>query len=500
MNSRLYKLGLFGAILLIFAFSFLKGAAQGSVSSIGNNDLEKICLPENIAKSEKSDSREDYKLLLKRCLRYEEEMSKQYDQKMEKTKQKGETLKGEIGYLKNKIARLENQIYQSSLMMKDLDFQISDTETSIKETSLKINDSKKKLANILRAIYEEQQRSLIEIFLSENQLSDFFDNLAELEVLNNTSQDLLNNIERLKVRLESQKVSLSNKKNDVENLLAIRALQKRDEQNAKKKKEYLLTMNNAERLKYLKQKRLTDKRVAAIKARMFALVGVEKAPSFGQAIKIAKYAADLVNIRPAFLLAIISQESAIGRNVGQCYVTNKKTGAGVYRNGKPVSRLMNSNRDLPIFLKITGNNFSKTPVSCWIPQCAAYRYGRLHYCGAKVDSRGNIHCDRRGYVPFGFGGAMGPAQFIPRTWVLIEDRLKKYTGENSPSPWDIKDSFIASAIYLRDLGASRNEIVAASRYYGGSYRYALEVSKRASCIQTFMDEGTMSSSCKNLIF
>ena len=65
---------------------------------------------------------------------------------------------------------------------------------------------------------------------------------------------------------------------------------------------------------------------------LFQMVGVSKVPTFGEALEVAKSAAALVNLRPAFLLAEISQESAIGKNVGQCMITDLTSG-----NGKKVS-------------------------------------------------------------------------------------------------------------------------------------------------------------------
>ena len=98
---------------------------------------------------------------------------------------------------------------------------------------------------------------------------------------------------------------------------------------------------------------------------------------------------------------------------------------------------------------------------------------------------------------------MGPAQFIASTWNLFADRLKSLLGATA-DPWGIKDSFTASALYLSDLGASAQtsakESAAASKYYGGSSAYAKSVMSRASCIQTFIDSGTMTTSCQNLIF
>jgi membrane-bound lytic murein transglycosylase B len=103
---------------------------------------------------------------------------------------------------------------------------------------------------------------------------------------------------------------------------------------------------------------------------------------------------------------------------------------------------MHPDRDVPVFLEITerlGLDPDKMPVSKkpW----------------------------------YGWGGAMGPAQFIPSTWILYEDKIAEATGHNPPNPWDPGDAFMASALLLSDNGAYKggyaNERLAALRYLAG---------------------------------
>jgi membrane-bound lytic murein transglycosylase B len=66
---------------------------------------------------------------------------------------------------------------------------------------------------------------------------------------------------------------------------------------------------------------------------------------------------------------------------------------------------------------------------------------------------------------------MGPAQFIPSTWVLYQGKIRSILGKPG-DPWNIKDAFLAAAVYLADSGAARqtqdSEWRAAIAYFSGS--------------------------------
>jgi peptidoglycan hydrolase CwlO-like protein len=475
-----------------------------SVSKVQGENLEQICDIDYIDSQYEKLSRTEYQNLLEKCQAFYEEQSSQIEENIQETEREEITYSNQISILSSRIQRLQNEIYQDNLRVEDLSIQVEDTTSSIEKTSKEINKVENSLSQILRVIYEEDQKSLFEIFLSEDKISDFFNNIVSLELLGSKNKELLEKVKNLKAYLKDQKESLSGEKIDLEKAIKVQQYQKEQSDQLKQEQQYLLSLTQAEKEQYLREKEQVEEKAAEIRARIFSLIGISEAPTFGEAINVANLVTRDVSIRPAFLLAIISQESAMGRNVGQCYVTNPETGGGTYKSGQPVERIMHSTRDLPIFLDITGDSYSKTPVSCWIPQCATRWNGRLYFSGASVNSNGDIICHKSGYVPFGFGGAMGPAQFIPSTWKMYEDRVTSYTGKSTANPWDIRDSFTASASYLYDLGAYSesywDEYRAASKYYGGSNTYASQVMTRASCIQDFMSDGAMSYSCQELIF
>jgi len=434
------KLVLFSLLFLVFILPNFQILAEEEKTSQEQGSAEQNSNSPNLEGLTPVEERQ----ILEEELKKLEEQIVKYETDITKTEQERKTLQNQIYILKTKIEKLNLQIQESNVMIEDVGLQIKDTESSIEKTSSKIEDSRQQLSIILRTIYENDQKSLIEILLSEEELSNFFDDLTSLEALNSKNEELLEDIKNLKSYLETQKQSLDEEKADVERLLKIQLLQKGESEKTKKDQEYFLKLTETQYQKYLKEKEETEKKAAEIRARIFELIGVPEAPTFGEALEIAKYVERITGVRPALLLAVMTQESNIGKNVGQCYLKNLATGDGVTSDGKLVSKVMKPSRDIEPFLQITkelGRDPYNTPVSCPIPSVG------------------------------GYGGAMGPAQFIPSTWMLYRDKVKAITGK-AADPWDIKDAFLAAALYLADYGATKQtsdaEWKAAMIYFSGT--------------------------------
>jgi hypothetical protein len=171
----------------------------------------------------------------------------------------------------------------------------------------------------------------------------------------------------------------------------------------------------------------------------------------------------------------LTQESALGANVGRCYLTDSATGAGVnIKTNATYNNVMKPSRDVQPFLSITsalGFDWKKTAVSCPIAGVA------------------------------GWGGAMGPAQFIASTWNTVGSRVAAITGTNNP--WSAQDDIVASATYLSDLGASSSylsQIKAACKYYGtggSNCSYGRQVMAKLTKIQADIDYIKQYGAAKN---
>ncbi len=368
------------------------------------------------------------------------------------TQAERERYQHEIGTIKRRIDQLNAQIRQAQATVRVLTGQITDTENSIDVSLMKIEDLRGKLTGTLRAINEEDIKSTVEIMLSERNISDYFDNSLSLEILSRESRDLLGEIMTLKINLEEEKDFLDGKRSETEQMARIQAIQAQESERIRAAQEALLRDVQTRETEQKQELDELKRQAAEIRSRIFELAGTptSEAPSFGRAYEIALWVESITGVRPAFLLAVLHQESGIGRNVGQCYMKDPKTADGVnIRTGSVVKAVMKPmglpgrKGDVDDFLIITrelGLDPFSTPVSCPILSVG------------------------------GYGGAMGPAQFIPTTWMSIRARAASVLGRPA-NPWIIEDSFLASGIYLASRGAAAKtkeaEWCAAQGYFTG---------------------------------
>ena len=363
---------------------------------------------------------------------YEEQIG-EYQKTITEYQKKGNTLQAEINRLNSRIASINGKIDTITSSLSKLTGQIKTTGSKIDEVQGKIIRSRDVLSEVIRKMDQDEKKGILDILLENQNLSDFFTSVNDLLVVQDSLKDSLVELGQFREELITQKEILALEKSDVEALRLYQVQQKQEVASVKSEKGGLLKTTKGEEAVYQQLLAVTEQSAAEIRARIFRLLGGGQM-TFEEAYEYASYAEKRTGVRAALILAVLDRESALGRNVGQC---NYKTAMAP---GPPDSR----RDDVTPFLKITKElslDPDKALVSCPIVADGAY------------------------------GGAMGPAQFIPTTWVAYKERVEAVTGSRPASPWNNLDAFVASGLYLKDSGASSNELAAAAKYYcGGNWQ------------------------------
>lgn len=362
--------------------------------------------------------------------RLEEEMARQ-ENTIKTLRTQGKTLQSEIAKLNAESRKLALQIQAVEFSLAKLNREITENTEQIGVTEGKLELNKSALTKTMQELYEQNSANLLEILLRSENLSSFFGDVSSLLEVQGSLSVTINRVNDLKTELLDEQDALLLKKNDAQTLKLYRDTERRNVEQVKSEKGHLLTATKGKESKYQELLKETRKTAAQIRSRIFELLGGGEL-TFEEAYDFAKFAEQATGVRAAFLLAVLDRESALGQNVGKCKYNemNPRTG-----------RLtMHPTRDVPAFLALT-SFLGIDPVAVTV-SCA--------------NSDGT------------YGGAMGPAQFIPSTWNIYKDRVAEITGGNPSSPWRNADAFVAAALYLKDAGADRNERTAAAKYYCGA--------------------------------
>lgn len=363
-----------------------------------------------------------------------------YEGTVAQYKSQGKTLESEIKVLNAKIAKLNLQIKAINLNLSNLNREIETTKIKISNTESNISDQKTYLSSIIQSLYESDKKGLLEMMMENPRFSDFFLDVNNLLAVQDNVRVALESIINLKEELMGQKEALAIEYDDVAQLKAYQENQSVSVKKLENDKKVILQATKGQESKYQQLLTETKKTAAQIRSRIYELLGGGEL-SFGEAYKLAKAAEDATGVRTALILAVLDRESALGKNVGRCFYDRNPYYPA--RASNPTT--MNPTRDIPAFLEIIkelGLDPKTTPVSCPIPSDGAY------------------------------GGAMGPAQFIPSTWKVYRNDIAALTGANPPSPWNNLHAFMATALYLKNAGAAKgnlnDEKIAAAKYYAGS--------------------------------
>lgn len=349
---------------------------------------------------------------------------------IKQTQGAAQSLERDIKLLDAQIKKAQLEIKARTLAIGKLQGAIGEKTRLIGAMDTKIAREQVSLAELLRQLQEIDDVSTVEALLAHESLSEFFVRRDSFDMVQAALQESFNSIRRDKNDAEDEREDLEARKAEETQLRTLQELERRRIQEREAERKKLLAQTKGQEKAYQNLLAERAKNAAAIRSQLFLLNGSPSIP-FERALEYARVAEKATGVRPAFLLGVIAEESNLGENVG--------TG--------------NWNTDLSH------------------PRCAKQRDAFKDITARLGLNPDVMPVSRRAWYGY-CGGAMGPAQFIPTTWLLYEDTVSRATGNTPANPWNPLDAFVASAMLLRDNGAAARtysaEHTAALKYLAGA--------------------------------
>lgn len=361
------------------------------------------------------------------------------------TKQYSSQLEQGLAEINYNISKIQLEIEDQKVQMKQLNESIDSKTQYIGQLSDRMSDIKDSIGKMLQDSYSMDNASIIDVLLSTQNLSEFFSDTYNYASINAKLQALTLQLQSTQKTSENEKTDLKNQQSQVSKLEFEQEQAKQSTENYKSEQQSLLSLTQNAEAEYSELIAEKEKLKNEIRDKLYKTASGEEI-SFGDALKLIQPYESDIGVNSALILAVLFQESSmgttIGNNIGECYYNQPSTCS-------PDDGDVMSATQQPYFLSITSSlnlNPNITPVSCPI-------------------------CDDGDY-----GGAMGPAQFMPLTWNGISSEVSGIIGVANPSPFNNLDAFVASGVLLKEnqdrcdtAFKKQSDIWActAAKYYGG---------------------------------
>lgn len=334
--------------------------------------------------------------------------------------------------LERDVAILDHQIEEAQLEIKQRDLTIATIKNNIKqkESGIASLDSnvaagESSVAQIIRETNQIDNTPLAARVLGDT-LHDYFRELDDFASVNRALASAFTVMAASRQDLAARKAALVSEQQEQSDLLQLQTAQKNSLNAKEQEKKTLVSSAKGQEAAYQNVIAGKKKTASEIQAALFALRDGSKQVNFGDIYSYAKQASTKTGVRPAVILAILSEETNLGQNIGSC----------------SYHEAMHPTRDVPVFLQL------------------------MKQLGLDPEAQ-KVSCK----PSYGWGGAMGPAQFIPSTWIQYQDRIAAITSQNPPNPYDPRTAVFATAILMADNGADAGtpaaEKLAALRYFAG---------------------------------
>lgn len=331
----------------------------------------------------------------------------------------------QVEHLSAELVLAELQLQQTLVTIAAATHDIDQLTVELDRLAQNITALRIHLGQVVRALYEHEQTTPVDIVLSTASLGRVLSEQRTYQTLQQRAVLLIAQLREGQLTAAGRQRELIDRRSEIERLHTAQAYQQAaiaDQRENQKRQLVQVRLSQADLTQRLTEAEQARREIAQ---HIFTLHAVALTSTLTDAFTAARYAATLTGVRPSLLLAILKIETNVGANIG----------SGVF----PDDMHPDSREPFLRLMAKLGRDPQRTPIS------------------------------RRPTDYQGWGGAIGPGQFMPATWEQHEERVRVLMGKEVPDPFTLADALVAVGVMLADRGANdpSRVVEATARFLAG---------------------------------
>ncbi|WKZ29277.1 MAG: peptidoglycan DD-metalloendopeptidase family protein [Patescibacteria group bacterium] len=141
-----------------------------------------------------------------------------YQRAIEEKRQEAASVRSELEIVQNKIASVELEIESNTLQIEAVTLELKRLESEIQDKTLQTIRQRQMIAEFLRQIDRTDQRTAIDLLLTQKTISEFFNDVQFLEESQRQLKQTLDTVQALKKDLENRQSDQSAKRAELEGI------------------------------------------------------------------------------------------------------------------------------------------------------------------------------------------------------------------------------------------------------------------------------------------
>ncbi|MCX6729936.1 MAG: peptidoglycan DD-metalloendopeptidase family protein [Candidatus Portnoybacteria bacterium] len=179
-----------------------------------------------------------------------EAQAAQYQKDLSTTQSQKNTLNNQLAIIAGRVKALQGEISVTTSKISATSLKIESLGLDIDLKQDEIDKKRKEISDLLQVLAEYDRESLMEIVLTQDNLSDFINQIHYMESVQESIQANITELQNIKKEMETQKTGAEIQKNQLASLKNQLAGQKSIIDSEKQEKNYLLTQTKGQEKQY----------------------------------------------------------------------------------------------------------------------------------------------------------------------------------------------------------------------------------------------------------